>query len=62
MSFDFDDIMEVLQIVKECKDAELYIETGEMKLSVFRGDIGDSTRGPASISQPAEAAVAPPAP
>jgi acetyl-CoA carboxylase biotin carboxyl carrier protein len=70
MSFDFDDVMEVLQIVKECKDAELHIESGDMKLSIFRGEVGDSARGPLNFSGPvcitkpakAEAAPAPAAP
>jgi len=44
MSFSIDDVMEVLQIVKECKDAELHIDTGDMKLSLFKGDVGDSPR------------------
>ena len=44
MSFSIDDVMEVLQIVKECKDTELHIDTGDIKLSLFKGDVGDSTR------------------
>ena len=44
MSFSMDDVMEVLQIVKECKDAELHIDTGDMKLSLFKGEVGDSAR------------------
>ncbi|MBT3311768.1 MAG: hypothetical protein HN737_06905 [Desulfobacterales bacterium] len=45
MSFTMDDVFEVLQIVKECKDSELHIDNGDMKLSVFRGDVGAGTRG-----------------
>jgi acetyl-CoA carboxylase biotin carboxyl carrier protein len=75
MSFSMDDVMEVLQIIKECKDSELHIEAGDLKLSLFKGDIGDSSRSvvnfpgavcqteqpaPAEISQePAGAAAAP---
>lgn len=44
MSFSIDDVMEVLQIVKECKDTELHIDTGDIKLSLFKGDVGDSAR------------------
>ena len=44
MSFSIDDVMEVLQIVKECKDTELHIDTGDIKLSLFKGDVGDSSR------------------
>ena len=53
MSFTMDDVMEVLQIVKECKDAELHIESGDLKLSIFKGNIGDSARGPVNFSSPA---------
>ena len=56
MSFSIDDVMEVLQIVKECKDAELHIDTGDMKLSLFKGDVGDSARSvvtpSATVCQP----------
>lgn len=44
MSFDFDDVMEVLKIVKQCEDAELHIDTGEMQLSIVKGDAIDSGR------------------
>lgn len=50
MSFNFDDVMEVLQIVKECNDAEIHIDTGEMKLSIFKGNVGDSTRSSLDFS------------
>ena len=59
MGFTMDDVMEVLQIVKECKDAELHIDTGEMKLSVFRGDIGDSSRSPLEFSRQNTVCIAP---
>ena len=45
MSFEIDDVMEVLKIIRECKDAELHIETGDMKLSVTRGKVGSSGAG-----------------
>jgi acetyl-CoA carboxylase biotin carboxyl carrier protein len=51
MSFTMDEIMEVLQIVKECKDSELHIDTGDMKLSIFKGDIGDRARGSLDFSR-----------
>jgi acetyl-CoA carboxylase biotin carboxyl carrier protein len=50
MSFSMDDVMEVLQIVKECKDTELHIDTGDIKLSLFKGDVGDSTRSVVNFS------------
>jgi acetyl-CoA carboxylase biotin carboxyl carrier protein len=53
MSFNMDDVMEVLQIVKECKDAELHIESGNMKLSISKGNIGDSVRSTMNFSSSA---------
>ncbi|MBT3311766.1 MAG: hypothetical protein HN737_06915 [Desulfobacterales bacterium] len=50
MSFTMDDVMEVLQIVKESKDTELHIDSGDLKLSLFKGDIGDSARGMVNFS------------
>ena len=41
MGFNIDDVMEALQIVKELKDTELHIDTGDMKLSIFKGEVGD---------------------
>ena len=52
MSFTMDDVFEVLQIVKECEDSELHIDTGDMKLSIFKGDVGTGARGPVNISGP----------
>ena len=52
MSFSIDDVMEVLQIVKECKDTELHIDTGDIKLSLFKGDVGDSARSVVNLSGP----------
>ena len=61
MSFEIDDVMEVLKIIRECKDAELHIETGDMRLSVTRGKVGSSGAGffgPASTA-PSPASIAP---
>jgi acetyl-CoA carboxylase biotin carboxyl carrier protein len=71
MSFTMDDVMQTLQIVKECKDAELHIDTGDIKLSIFKGDIDNNTRSPLNFSGAGcqanpvlaeEAPVAPPPP
>jgi acetyl-CoA carboxylase biotin carboxyl carrier protein len=67
MGFTMDDVMEVLQIVKECKDAELHIESGDLKLSILKGNVGDSARNPLNFSGSAgtsnpSAAQATPAP
>jgi acetyl-CoA carboxylase biotin carboxyl carrier protein len=59
MGFTIDEVMEVIQIVKECKDTELHIDTGEIKLSLFKGEVGDSDRRalnfPGAICQPVQA-------
>jgi len=72
MTFSIDDVMEVLALVKECKDTELYIDTGEMKLALTKGKVSGGGRdffaqpatpaaeAPAAI--PAPAAAAEPAP
>jgi acetyl-CoA carboxylase biotin carboxyl carrier protein len=59
-----DDVFEVLQIVKECKDAELHIESGDMKLTILKGNVGGSGRIPAGFSggAPGAAPAAPAAP
>jgi len=63
MTFNIDDVMEVLKIVRECKDTELHIDTGEMKLSIAKGEVssdGSSFINPAAASPaPAPVAVAP---
>jgi len=60
MTFSIDDVMEVLALVKECKDTELYIDTGEMKLSLTKGKVSGGGRdffaAPAA-TQPETAAV-----
>lgn len=61
MSFEIDDVMEVLKIIRECKDAELHIETGDMRLSVTRGKVSSSGAGffgPASTA-PSPVPIAP---
>lgn len=41
MGFNMEDVMEVLSIVKQCDDSELHIDTGDLKLSIFRGNVGN---------------------
>jgi acetyl-CoA carboxylase biotin carboxyl carrier protein len=43
MGWTIDEVLEALQIVKESKDAELHIQTPEMKLSIFKGEVGYRT-------------------
>ena len=45
MTLNIDDVLEVLEIVKECKDTELHIDTGEMKLSLTRGKVSGGGSG-----------------
>ncbi len=45
MTLNIDDVLEVLQIVKETKDTELHIDTGEMKLSITRGKVSGTGSG-----------------
>jgi acetyl-CoA carboxylase biotin carboxyl carrier protein len=62
MTFNIDDVMEVLKIVKECKDTELYIDTGEMKLSLAKGKVSGSGAGfinPGAVAQDSVAAAQP---
>jgi len=62
MTLNIDDVLEVLEIVRECKDTELHIDTGEMKLSITRGKVRGSGNGgfieQGTVAQ-APAAVAP---
>jgi acetyl-CoA carboxylase biotin carboxyl carrier protein len=44
MAFTIDEVLEVLALVRECKDTELYIDTGEMKLSLVKGKVSASGR------------------
>jgi len=62
MTFNIDDVMEVLALVKECKDTELYIDTGEMKLSLTKGKVSGGGRDLFAPSAPAQAAAASPPP
>ena len=57
MSFEIDDVMEVLKIIRECKDAELHIDTGDMKLSVIRGKVSSSGAGFFGPASPASSPV-----
>ena len=60
MTLNIDDVMEVLQIVRECKDTELHIDTGEMKLSLTRGKVSGAGSGfinPVPVAQDAGAVV-----
>jgi len=64
MTLNIEDVMEVLKIVKECKDTELHIDTGEMQLSIAKGKVSGSGSGfmnPAAAAPPpaAEAAAEP---
>jgi acetyl-CoA carboxylase biotin carboxyl carrier protein len=45
MTLNIDDVLEVLEIVRECKDTELHIDTGEMKLSITRGKVSGQGGG-----------------
>ncbi len=45
MTLNIDDVLEVLEIVRETKDTELHIDTGEMKLSIIRGKVSGSGSG-----------------
>lgn len=51
MSFTIDDIEQVLRIIQECDDCELYMELGDLKLSLSRGDVGYGTRSPVDLSR-----------
>ncbi len=65
MTFSIDDVMEVLALVKECKDTELYIDTGEMKLALTKGKVSGGGRdffAPPAAAQPAAAASPAPPP
>lgn len=60
MTLNIDDVLEVLKIVQECKDTELYIDTGEMQLSIARGKVsggGANLMNPATGVQDSNAAV-----
>ena len=52
MSFTIDEVLEIIQIVKECKDTELHIDTGDIKLSLTKGEVTGGTRNPMEFSGP----------
>ena len=63
MSFTMDDIDQVtqtLQLLKDIEQGEIHIDNGEMKLSVWKGDAGDSAGSPADFAR--ESTIAPPEP
>jgi biotin carboxyl carrier protein len=49
MSFTIEDIEQVVRIIQECDDCALYMEMGDLKLSLSRGDIGDGTGIPLDL-------------
>ena len=58
MTLNIDDVLEILQIVRECKDTELHIDTGEMKLSLTRGKVSGGGSGfisPGAVAQEPDA-------
>lgn len=61
MSFTMDnvnDVLQILQLIKESKDIELHMDVGDMKLSVWKGNIGDSTQS--SLDFPRESTICQP--
>ena len=52
MSFTIDEVLEIIQIVKECKDTELHIDTGDIKLSLTKGEVSGGTGSPMEFSGP----------
>lgn len=59
MVFSMEDVLEVIQIVKESKDTELYIDTGDIKLSLTKGRVSGAGAGPLCFSAPAPTAAPP---
>ncbi len=60
MTLNIDDVMEVLKIIRECKNTELHIDTGEMKLSITRGKVsggGTSFINPGVVAQEPDTAA-----
>ena len=51
MSFTIEDIEQVLRIIQECEDCALYMEIGDLKLSIARGDVGDGAGSPLDLSR-----------
>lgn len=50
MSISFQDINDILQIVKECKDTQLHIDTGDMQLTIVRGQVQGGALDLATVS------------
>jgi len=51
MSFTIDEVIQIIQIVKECKDCELTMDLGDMKLSLAKGEVGESSRAAQDFSK-----------
>jgi len=63
MGFSMDEVLETLQIVKELKDTELHIQTGDLKLLIQKGEVAASPRTSLDFSAPVcQAAPQPAAP
>jgi acetyl-CoA carboxylase biotin carboxyl carrier protein len=48
---DVDDVLQILQLVKDTNDIELHMDVGDMKLSVWKGNVGDRTTGASDFSR-----------
>jgi acetyl-CoA carboxylase biotin carboxyl carrier protein len=46
-----DDVLQILELLKDTKDIELHMDVGDMKLSVWKGDIGERTTGGSDFSK-----------
>lgn len=44
MGFSIDDVIEVIQMVRKCENAEFIIETDEIKFSILKGEAEGGTR------------------
>ena len=59
MSYTIDEVLEIIQIVKECKDTELHIDTGDIKLSLTKGEVTGGTGNPLEFTGPVCTSKAP---
>ena len=53
MSFttdDIDQVMQTVQLLKDIEQGEVHIDNGKIKLSVWKGDMGDSAESPACFA------------
>ncbi len=50
MSFTMDDVTYVLQMLRECDDCQMDIDTGELKISIRKGDVADYPASSRSFS------------